>query len=522
MSKILTLPNLVSKVKSLKASGKKVCHCHGCFDLVHYGHIKLFEASKAHGDILIVTVTPDRFIKKGPGRPAFDEKKRLRFLSELECIDFVALNDAEDAIELSRSLKPDITFRGKEYEDPSKDITGKISLEKKAIESVGGKLQIIDEEVHSSTHLINNLSDIRDPAQQEYIDLIRKKKVPEKALEFLDKVKSKKVLNIGEIIIDEYVYTSVRGTVTKHPIISASYNDTLIMAGGSLATSRHLSSLVNKPELLSSYGSKNPEYLDFIKNSLKSSGVRSKIIKNIGDFSVVKTRFISSSGYPNPLSNRIGEVPNKTSETRLFELGYIPMGLINESTERKIIDFLKKNIKLYDLVIISDFGHGLMTPQIIDFLIRSAKKLSINTQTNSTNFGFNLLSKYKKGNFFCVDELEARLLMSDRRADIDSLARKIMRKMNTQSLMISRGKYGLRYYKNNSVFNAPALANKVVDPIGAGDSLFIGASLASCFQEDPYVTGFISAVMGMLGTSIQGNERPISKDEIIRSIKGIV
>ena len=46
MSKILTLPNLVSKVKSLKASGKKVCHCHGCFDLVHYGHIKLFEPQR--------------------------------------------------------------------------------------------------------------------------------------------------------------------------------------------------------------------------------------------------------------------------------------------------------------------------------------------------------------------------------------------------------------------------------------------------------------------------------------------
>lgn len=522
MSKILTLPNLVSKVKSLKASGKKVCHCHGCFDLVHYGHIKFFEASKSYGDVLIVTVTPDRFIKKGPGRPAFDEKKRLRFLSELECIDFVALNDAEDAIELSRSLKPDITFRGKEYEDPSKDITGKISLEKKAIESVGGQLQIIDEEVHSSTHLINNSLGIRDSVQQEYIDQIRKKKVPEKALEFIDKVKSKKVLNIGEIIIDEYVYTSVRGTVTKHPIISASYIDTLKMAGGSLATSRHLSSLVDKPELLTSYGSENAEYLDFIKSSLKSSGVRSKIIKNVGDFSVVKTRFISSSGYPNPLSNRIGEVPNKTSETRLFELGYIPMGLINEITEKKILDFLKENIKFYDLVIISDFGHGLMTPKIINFLIRSAKKLSINTQTNSTNFGFNLLSKYQKGNFFCIDELEARLLMSDRRSDIDHLAKKIMKLQNTKDLMITRGKFGLRYYSNRAVYNAPGLANKVIDPVGAGDALFVGASLASCFQEDPEVTCLISATMGMLGTLIQGNERPISNDEIVRSIKGLI
>ena len=100
------------------------------------------------------------------------------------------------------------------------------------------------------------------------------------------------------------------------------------------------------------------------------------------------------------------------------------MGLINEITEKKILDFLKENIKFYDLVIISDFGHGLMTPKIINFLIRSAKKLSINTQTNSTNFGFNLLSKYQKGNFFCIDELEARLLMSDRRSDIDHLAKK--------------------------------------------------------------------------------------------------
>ena len=72
------------------------------------------------------------------------------------------------------------------------------------------------------------------------------------------------------------------------------------------------------------------------------------------------------------------------------------MGLIKESTEKKILDFLKENIKFYDLVIISDFGHGLMTPKIINFLIRAAKKLSINTQTNSTNFGFNLLSKYQK------------------------------------------------------------------------------------------------------------------------------
>ena len=88
--------------------------------------------------------------------------------------------------------------------------------------------------------------------------------------------------------------------------------------------------------------------------------------------------------------------------------------------------------------------------------------------------------------------------------------------------MITRGKFGLRYYSNRAVYNAPGLANKVIDPVGAGDALFVGASLASCFQEDPEVTCLISATMGMLGTLIQGNERPISNDEIVRSIKGLI
>ena len=83
---------------------------------------------------------------------------------------------------------------------------------------------------------------------------LEEKKIPEKTLTFLDSIQNKKILNIGEIIIDEYVYTSVRGTVTKHPIISASFIDEIKMAGGVLATSRHLNSMIKNPELITTYG----------------------------------------------------------------------------------------------------------------------------------------------------------------------------------------------------------------------------------------------------------------------------
>ena len=88
--------------------------------------------------------------------------------------------------------------------------------------------------------------------------------------------------------------------------------------------------------------------------------------------------------------------------------------------------------------------------------------------------------------------------------------------------MISRGKNGLVFYQDGKVYRAPALASKVIDPVGAGDALYMGASLAAIFQKDPLVTVLLSSIMGMLGTSIEGNERGISRNEIIRSIKGLI
>ncbi len=60
--KIRDLDKLSQKLNDLRSNGKKIVHCHGCFDLMHPGHIKYFQAAKGMGDVLVVTVTPDVFV----------------------------------------------------------------------------------------------------------------------------------------------------------------------------------------------------------------------------------------------------------------------------------------------------------------------------------------------------------------------------------------------------------------------------------------------------------------------------
>ena len=86
-NKILDIAEL--KKLRLKLKKKNIVLCHGVFDLLHAGHINYFKAARKLGDTLVVSVTDDQFVNKGPGRPAFDIENRINFLKEINCIDFV-------------------------------------------------------------------------------------------------------------------------------------------------------------------------------------------------------------------------------------------------------------------------------------------------------------------------------------------------------------------------------------------------------------------------------------------------
>jgi cytidyltransferase-like protein len=102
--KRMELAALSETLSELKKQGKRVVHCHGVFDLLHIGHIRYFEEAATMGDVLVVTVTPDRFVDKGPFRPAFPEDLRAEAVASLEMVDYVAINDWSTAEETLRQI----------------------------------------------------------------------------------------------------------------------------------------------------------------------------------------------------------------------------------------------------------------------------------------------------------------------------------------------------------------------------------------------------------------------------------
>ena len=152
--KILSLEELLVVLKDLKEQRKKIVQCHGCFDLMHPGHIKYFQASKEMGDVLVVTVTPDEYVDKGPERPVFGQNLRAESVAALACVDYVAINRWPTAEETLRLLRPTYYVKGQEFEN-GEDKTGKIQKERAVLTEIGAEMRFTHEIIFSSTELLN-------------------------------------------------------------------------------------------------------------------------------------------------------------------------------------------------------------------------------------------------------------------------------------------------------------------------------------------------------------------------------
>ena len=514
MKKIIDLNEATNLVAKLKKQGKIVVNVHGCFDLFHNGHLLFFKAAKKLGDILFVTLTPDKFISKGPGRPLFDQFSRQEFISNLEIVDYVMINDSADAISLLKSIKPNISARGIEYKDHSKDITGKIKLEEKALNSVGGKMVYLNTITNSSTNLINNNFNHLNNDQKFFRDSVKKVLKSDQIINFFDEIKNKSILVIGEPIIDEYAFCNTLGSSTKHNTISAQLYDSIKMEGGSLAIKNHLSNFVKKVDLLGIFGGQNIHLLG--RKILKKFP---KVIFSPNTLTPHKKKYISI-GYPNPISMILSSDKIDTS-SRLFSISEMPK-FDWGGAKKKFNTKLKKIIKNYDFVIVSDFGHGLIDNESIKIIKSNANFLSVNSQTNSANFGFNNIQRYKNANLVCIDELEARLALQDRTSQIEIIIKNLAKKINCKNLLITRGSQGMISYFNKKINYAPALTNYVNDAVGAGDAVLTIASLLIYLKKSSDLTLLLSSIMGMIATKIVGNSRSINKDEIIKNATGFI
>jgi len=500
LKKIQSPERLAKIVDDLKKKGKKVVLCHGVFDIVHLGHIRHFNQAKKEGDVLIVTVTRDKYVKRGPGRPIFNERLRAETLASLEVTDYVSIVDAPTATDFIRFLKPDIYAKGVEYREKDKDVTGKIYEEEEAIKSVGGRIVFTDDITFSSSQLINDYLDVFPSRTLRYLKAISKRHPLDFIVESLEALKKLKVLVMGDAIVDQYHYCLPMGKSSKEPIVVHRYISEESFAGGTLATANNVASVCGDIDLLTVLGKQDTQE-EFIRSHLISN-VHPTFFSRPDAETIVKRRFVSEG-----------------AKAKLFEICYIKDNPISKELENQILAFLQKKIRDYDLVVISDFGHGLMTNRIIKQACAKAKYLALNVQTNSANIGFNLITKYPRANCVCVDEMELRFATHDKFSDLRTLAKKALNDIGCEHIISTRGwKGSLCYSKGAGFHETPAFAYRVVDAIGAGDAFF--AFVAPCFAAGmpQDLVSFIGNAVGSLAVQIICNREPVSLVDLMKFI----
>jgi rfaE bifunctional protein nucleotidyltransferase chain/domain len=489
--KIRSFSDLVDIATSAHVQKKKVVLCHGCFDLLHIGHIRYLRQAKSMGDILLVTLSPDKYVDKGPNRPAFDEHLRAEALASLDCVDYVAINEWPTAEESIRLLKPSFYVKGSDFKSVTSDPTGKLALEERIVKETGGELVLTKDIVFSSTNLINRFFNSNTEDVQQYLHLFRHRYDTKDIFSLLERMASLRILILGDTIIDDYRYCSVIGASSKDPVLTLQYQSKDVFAGGVLAIANHLSNFSNNVRLTTVLGEIDSRE-DYIRDNLHST-IRPHFLYQKGAPTIVKRRFLE--GY---------------STNKLFEVYVMNGSGINAQEEAQYLELLEQELPEYDMVIAADFGHGAITKRMRHLLSERAPFLAVNTQANAGNKGFHTVSCYPKADFISLTEVELRLETRDRRGDVTAMARETAQRLNAENLTITQGKTGcLVIGPDGSHVKVPAFAAQVLDRIGCGDAFFSVAAMAAYLEAPPEIIGFIGNVAGGLAAEIIGNEKPI-------------
>jgi len=503
-NKILYFDDMINKVRALQREGRIVVQSHGVFDLIHPGIIKHLNEAKKQGDVLLVTLIKDKDVRRGPGRPVFSEQLRAENIASLEQVDTVCVVDDETPFECVQKIKPDVFVRGQSHRERDQKIHNKIFKAEK--ELLLGQVKVFETQgfSFSSSEIINNFLDIYPDETKVFLKNFSKKYSFHAIADALNTLKDLKVLLIGDGIIDEYFYCDSMGKSAKAHLVVSKYLTHEIFAGGAFAIANHVAGLCERVHLVSLLGGQNPRE-DYIAKNLKQN-IDTKFFYRDNGPTIVKKRYI-----------------NQYLNQKLFEINYLSDHYIDEACESRIIEYLKSIMPQYDLVMVSDFGHGFITNKIIEAVEEQSRKLAVNTQTNAANAGYNMITKYRKSNYICLDEPEIRLAAQDRFANIEDILKNMFRVLNADCLTVTLGKRGsIAMNGRHEVVRTPIFSSKVVDTVGAGDAVF--AFTAPCFIRGVplELVSFIGNAVGALAVQIVGNKKPVEKHELLEFIHALL
>ena len=244
---------------------------------------------------------------------------------------------------------------------------------------------------------------------------------------------------------------------------------------------------------------------EFISEKLNSK-IEKMFLYRKNSPTIVKRRFVESYFF-----------------TKLIEVYEMNDGALDKADNARLCATLREQLPRYDVVIVVDFGHGMLSREAIDILCSKARFLAVNAQSNAGNLGYHTISKYPRADYACMAENEIRLEARDRQGDLGEMILDVSRRLACERVVATRGKHGcLCYNEDEGFFEVPAFAGQVVDRMGAGDAFLSLTALCVAQQAPMEVVGFIGNAVGAQAVATVGHRRPIERVTLFKHIESLL
>lgn len=496
-SKILDSAGLSKTLQKIRNSHSTavVLLCHGTFDLVHPGHLRHFKEARKFGDYLIVSVTADAYAKKGPNHPFFNEFQRANFLAALDVIDYVHITHSESAVDVINLVRPNFYVKGPNYRSPKKEMMEKLQIEIRATEKIGGEIRFTEDYTASGSMLVNKAMVSQDNEIRRWADEFKLKYPPVVIEEWIDKLSTVKVTILGESIIDIYTDCRPLAKSSKDPILVFQRFESRKFKGGVLAIADSCHTWSQETSVVSVCGK------DF-KDHLIDLGGELPLVFTMYEVNdrptIVKHRFVDMN-----------------SGNRVFEYYDYNPEYLEEDLQLKIAQAVLSKVSTEQLLLLADYGHGFFGESLVNDLCRSRAFLAVNAQSNAGNRGFNTFSKYSRIDFLSLNGGELELELRKKNLNYEEIVPQIMKLKACKYAVVTLGGEGLLAFDSSGEFvHIPALASKVVDKVGAGDSVLAIASMLALLNAPKEIIGVLSSVVAAFEVSQMGHQASMSIDDM--------
>jgi rfaE bifunctional protein kinase chain/domain len=481
---------------------KKAIMCHGVFDVVHPGHVRHLLFAKSKADLLITSLTADKYIEKGKYRPHVPQDLRAINLAAFELVDYVVIDKNATPLENLKIIQPDFFAKGYEY-NAQGQVHPKTKEEIDVLQSYGGDVIFTPGDiVYSSSNLIN-LSPPTIKIEKLMMLMEREGLTFDDLHRMLDSFAGKRVHVVGDTIVDSYTHCAMIGGQTKTPTMSVHFEKKVDFIGGAAVVAEHLKAAGADVTFTTVLG--NDSLGEFVLNGLAKSGVECNPVMDSTRPTVNKNAIVTG-GY------------------RLLKIDTLDNSSISDGVLNQITKAMRNTVT--DALVFSDFRHGIFNRRTIPRLIEAIPEGVLKIGDSQVASRWGNITEFKGFDLITPNEREARFALGDQDSGIRPLASALYDAAQCKLLILKIGDRGVLTCRGadheslDSFFVMDSFVDQVVDAVGAGDALLAYSTLTLLSGGNAVSATILGNLAAAVECEFDGNY-PVTPEHVHKKLKKI-